>query len=244
MSTSSRTPTLTEAVTRAIDIRLAALFSSRVAVVQKYDAANQFVDVQPQLKETYEDATGEPSVASLPVITNVPVYFPGGGDFMMTMPLQQGDEVLLVFSDRSMDLWKENGGEVDPVALQRHALTDAVAFVGVRSKPNRLQEVDTSRAVFGKTGGVRIAVDDLVHLGVDHNEAAPNFVALANLVKQEISAVHDTLQSLVTTFNSHTHIVSTTGSAVAQTGTAAPTTSAATPPNPVQAVAATKVKAK
>ena len=59
-----------------------------------------------------------------------------------------------------------------------------------------------------------------------------DFVALAALVKAEIKAVRDSLSSLVSTFNSHTHIVPTggisvEGSPAAQT-TVAPTTIPAT----------------
>ncbi len=232
----SRSPELGEVINRGFDIRLARLFSSRVGVITKYDAATQLASVQPQLKEVYEGNDGEPALELLPVIQNVPVFFAGGGGFAATFPIADGDECDLVFNDRSLDLWKEQGGNVDPIDLRRHALTDAVAFVGVRSKPNKLSEVDTARAVFGKQGGPRVAVSDsLVHLGVGHNEDAPHFVALENLVKQEISALRDYVNQLVITLKTHLHGPPTVVS---------PQLALVLPPNPVQDVAATKVKAK
>lgn len=56
--------------------------------------------------------------------------------------------------------------------------------------------------------------------------ASGNFVALANLVKTRLDA-------LQTAINSHTHAVSTTGTATAQSGTAAPTTNGASGSNDV-----------
>lgn len=59
-----------------------------------------------------------------------------------------------------------------------------------------------------------------------------SFIALATAVK-------DRLDALQTAINTHTHDVSTTGTATAQTGTAAPTTNGASGTNNV---ASTKVK--
>src|SRR5699024_8745233 len=45
----------------------------------------------------------------------------------LTMPLQSGDGVLLIFADRSLDEWKRSGGPVAPADRRQHELTDAIA---------------------------------------------------------------------------------------------------------------------
>lgn len=84
------------------------------------------VNVQPTLRRTLRDGTTE----TLPVIPNVPVWFPRGGGASITWPISKGDGCLLVFSERSLDEWKISGDATasDP---RKHALADAVAFVGL-----------------------------------------------------------------------------------------------------------------
>lgn len=53
-----------------------------------------------------------------------------------TFPLKKGDECILLFSDREIESWFVTG-DVNPINYPRmHALTDAVAIVGLRSLPN------------------------------------------------------------------------------------------------------------
>lgn len=172
-----RTPTLGQVVRQALDVRLGAMRVSMPGRIESFDAATQLARVTPLLKEEYENDEGAAVVEALPVINNVPVFIPGGGMFVDTFPIEAGDECLLIFSDRSLDVWKERGGVVDPVAADRHTLTDAVALVGVRSKPNKATEYDAARRVIGKVGGPRVALSaSAVHLGVSHSEDATEAV--------------------------------------------------------------------
>lgn len=109
--------------------------------------------------------------------------------------------------------------------------------------------LDCAKVFIGETA-------TLIILG---KEADAKFVALAPATKSEISALRDTVNSLVTAFNSHTHMVS--GVSTVVSGTAgpfpvvgagvqgapvptAPPASPATPPAAVGEIAATVVKAK
>jgi hypothetical protein len=228
---SDRSPLLSQVMLRAVEAGLARTHVALPAKITKFDSATQLASVQPYLKETHENEDGEEVSAALKVINGVPVQFPGGGDFVITFPVAVGDPCWLVFSDRSLDVWKEKGGIVDPVHLHNHHISDAVAMLGVRSKAGALAEFDTGAVRLGKVGGtgIRIKTGE-VHLGVGHNEDAANFVALANLVKSEI----DALRSYV---SSHVHVTS----CGAGPGTAA---APVLPPPIVGEVAATKVKAK
>lgn len=204
----------------------------RVAIpgrVEKYDAATQLVDVQPLVKDRLELATSEETL-QLPVITNVPLMFPGTKTWHMTFPVEAGDEVLLVFSDKSIDAWQDQGGISDPADARRHHLTDAVAIPGLKNNKNAISGVATGVIEIGKAG------------------SDSQFVALSNKTKDEIVKVHDALnagfsalRSDLSSIASHTHLVATTGSALAQSGTAAPSIALASLSSPTDCTAISDV---
>jgi hypothetical protein len=70
----------------------------------------------------------------LAIVNNVPVWMPTSGGASITLPVKQGDVCLLVFVERSLDEWLTGDGqEKMPEDARKHAINDAVAFVGLRS---------------------------------------------------------------------------------------------------------------
>jgi hypothetical protein len=172
---SERNPTLGQIINQALEHKMAGLYVAQPGKVLRFDATNQLADVQPLLSEITFDESGAEQATAQPTIYNVPVIFPGGGQFAQTWPVSAEDPCLLVFSDRSLDLWIENGGSLNPLLLHTHQLSDAVAILGLRSKPGRLTEFDSTRAVWGAVGSGKIriaATGDEIHLGVTHSQAA------------------------------------------------------------------------
>lgn len=129
--TNPRTPRLAEVFRVALGRVKAELRVALPGRVEKYDDATQRADVLPLLKDTFPGEDGADEVVPLPVLPGVPVIFPGAGGYRVKLPLAAGDVVLLVFSDRSLDKWKAVGGEVDPIDLRQHHLSDAVAIAGL-----------------------------------------------------------------------------------------------------------------
>jgi len=99
--------------------------------VESYDAATQKANVQPLIMDEDFDDLGERVAQRLPVVTNVPVCFPGAGGYRVTFPMAIGNTVLLVFSSSSLDRWLSRGGEVDPEDDRHHHISDAVAIPGL-----------------------------------------------------------------------------------------------------------------
>lgn len=129
------------------------IFVSMPGEVQSYDPATQRADIKPQLQFTVRDAlAGKELKEDLPVIADVPIMFPRFGDFFMTMPVAAGDTVLLVFTDRSIDKWLTFGGNVDPIDLRAHDISDAVAIPGLYPKPDALPATNANRISIGKVG--------------------------------------------------------------------------------------------
>lgn len=102
------------------------MHTSMPAQVISYDDARNTVEVQPVLKRKRDDGS---SVAIAPIV-EVPVCFYRAGGFAVTVKPQSGDYCVLVFQERSIDLWKRTGGIIDPKKPRKFSLTDAVAMFG------------------------------------------------------------------------------------------------------------------
>lgn len=129
----SQTPTFPEMLKLAIDARLADLHVSMPGRIESYDASKLSVDVQPLIRHTYFDESGDRQTEAYPIIPSVPVKFPGSGAYRITFPIAKGDIVLLVFSEASIDKWLQNEGVVDPIDDRRNQMIDAVAIPGLHS---------------------------------------------------------------------------------------------------------------
>jgi hypothetical protein len=125
-----------------IEGRLSRLCTGMVGIVHSFDGDKQTVEVQPAIKRIFFDQ----GACTLPLLVDCPCYFPGGGDFVLTIPPAQGDECWLAFSSRALDFWFEQGGVQLPADMRMHDMSDAVAFVGLRSKPRVLANFNTSAA--------------------------------------------------------------------------------------------------
>lgn len=119
--------TPTDIIRQAISSQLCSVHTCLPAEIVTYDFSVQKATVQPLLRKRYRDGT----VQSLPEITNVPVIFPRSSTFSMHYPLNQGDNVMLLFSERSIDQWLNQGGEITPLDTRKFDLSDAIAIPGL-----------------------------------------------------------------------------------------------------------------
>lgn len=120
------TPTLEQVIKNAIEARLTDVHTALPGEILSYDPAKQVCSVQPCIMRKYVTGT----IVKLPVINNVPVVHPRSGSAIIHMPLAAGDKVLLIFAERSIDIWKSQGGCPDPADTRKHHLSDAIAIPG------------------------------------------------------------------------------------------------------------------
>lgn len=198
-----RTPTLAELIEMAMEKRLLDVHTALPGRVEKYDATTQKADIKPMLKEPLvvdgdDDVSIE--VESLPVITDVPVGWPRGGGFFLHLPIEKGDPVLLVFSERCIDSYLAGtGGEVDPVMIHKFDLSDAMAIPGFAPFARAIKQADASNAVFGQdNGGIQIHATSSDTVEIRLNGTAPMHVT-----------IYEALETFWTTFkiwlDAHTH---------------------------------------
>lgn len=105
------------------------------AVVTAFDGHNR-VTVQPVVKRKYVGQEPTP----LPPIEDVPILFPGAGDYWFTFDVPVGSWVLLVISQRSIEAWKNSPtGDVGEATTPRKwSFSDAVAIPGLMPFPKFL----------------------------------------------------------------------------------------------------------
>ncbi|WGM00501.1 Gp138 family membrane-puncturing spike protein [Arsenophonus nasoniae] len=113
-------------------------------IVQSFDANKVTCVVQPAIKGTLTDSQGNVKSVNLPLLVDVPVVFPRGGGVTMTFPIKSGDECLVVFADRCIDFWWQNGGIQEAIDPRQHDLSDAFAFVGVQSQAKKISNINES----------------------------------------------------------------------------------------------------
>ncbi len=109
------------------------------------------------------------AVNNPPPIADVPVFFVGGTQFSVAHQVNQGDEGLILFSQRCVDGWKQTGGVATNPLARFHDAHDAFFIPGFRPLPTRitgfandgirLQSRDGSRHVWIKSSG-EIVVDN------------------------------------------------------------------------------------
>lgn len=156
----TQTPDMAAILDSAMSRRLKGVYTCQVGSVIRYDATTQQVDVQPVVMGAYEAENGDRVAETLPPLNGIPVAFPTGGGYRLTLPIAVGDFVVVVHTHSSHDQWLVGeGGVVDPRDDRRHHLSDAVAFPAVRPFGNALQSAPTSYLSLGADSGPVVEVD-------------------------------------------------------------------------------------
>lgn len=138
-ATREETPDLIDNIQDIIRATLVELNTCMPGVIVSYDAATSRCDVSPGFARKFIDPSlGDTSdgVTFRADITDVPIMFPRGKDGGITFPIAPGDPVLLVFSQRALDDWKDVGGAAVPPSARLHNITDAIAIPGLFSLPD------------------------------------------------------------------------------------------------------------
>lgn len=118
---------LIELLNEALTSKMADVHICLPAKIIDYDYTIRKATVQPALNQKYND--GE--VIEFPQIHNVPVIQPSSGGAFIHLPVKKGDNILLVFSEKSLEEWLQNGKQTTPDDPRQNNLTDAIAITGL-----------------------------------------------------------------------------------------------------------------
>lgn len=123
-----------EAMRLVLDGRQSCIWTAMPAIVQSVDLDAMTCEVQPAIQGTVENENGTTQSVNLPLLVDVPILFPSAGGFLVTLPMAEGDEVLVVFASRCIDSWWQSGGVGRPMEARMHDLSDGFALPGPRSQ--------------------------------------------------------------------------------------------------------------
>lgn len=186
----------------------------------------QTVDVEPAVKAPYTDEDGEIAFDTLPNVLGVPLCFPRGGGYFISVPIQPGDFVWLMTTSVDIARWRSIGGTaVEPEFSGKHGLNSTFAIPGAFPESSKLADAHATNLRVGRDGAepqIMITPTEIL-LG----KTATEFVALANLVQSALNEIRKQ-------FNDHSHATAPPG----PVSTPTPVIGALGP------VAATIVKAK
>lgn len=147
---------LEDVINAGIEKALKDLHTCLPGVVQVFDPDTQTADIQPTIQRKM---SGE--VINLPLLTGVPVRFPATASFCITLPIAKGDFVLLVFAERSIDNWLENGGIQPAQDSRTHSLSDAFALPLMYPDKEPITDFNSSALeIKSRTGAAKITMSD------------------------------------------------------------------------------------
>ncbi|WP_368489331.1 Gp138 family membrane-puncturing spike protein [Clostridium sp. BJN0013] len=124
-------------------------------IIQSFNKDEQTVTVQIALRELITQPNQTKVWSNVPLLLDVPIQLPRGSNTVLTMPIKEGDECLVIFSDRCIDSWFSYGGVQNQIEKRSHDYSDGFALVGVWSQPNVIPDYSTEatelRTIDGNT---------------------------------------------------------------------------------------------
>jgi hypothetical protein len=200
---------ISELIETAINANLLKARVAYPAIVEKFDATNQTVDVQITIMQI-RDGISEP----ISILVGLPIIIPSVQGFHITMPIKAGDEVLCVFADRCIDSWWLDG-KVSKQPIHRvHSISDGFAIIGVNSKPNVITNYATDDLVIRNDSG-----DQEIRLNANKD------IVINTPSNVNVTCSDATIDCQNSTVNAATAASVTTQSATIDTGTMAITCS-------------------
>lgn len=183
-------------------------------IIRKFNVNEQTVEVQLALKEHLLKESGEREWKEIPLLLDVPIVVPHAGGYSLTMPIKDGDECLVIFSDSCIDEWFTYGGVRNQMDKRRHDLSDGFAILGVWSQPNKIKDYSLDSCQLRDEKGetfVEIKEDE-INLKVNNTrvEMKDNQINLkGNSIRIEGSTVDliGSVRSNGLNINSHVHSI-------------------------------------
>ncbi len=205
-----------ETLRTSFDSQLANLWTALPAIVTSVDFGKMTISAQLAIKASVSNQTGDTTTTSLPMLVDVPICIPNAGGFALTLPVQKGDEVLIVFGSRCIDGWWQSGGTQEQMEFRMHDLSDGFAIVGISSVPNVIPNISATNAQLRtKDGGTFIEITPSGAVNITAPEAlsitSPNVTMSGTLTVQGVIVSNEDVISGGISGKSHTHSGVTSG---------------------------------
>lgn len=150
-----------------LDGRQVGLWTQLPGIVKAVNFSEMTCTVQPAIQAGIVDETGKSQKVNLPLLIHVPILWLGGGDFIITTPIVNGDEVLIFWACRCIDAWWQSGKISPAMEARMHDLSDGFAFCGPRSQPNVISGISTDALQIRNKAGttyIQLSADGKISL--------------------------------------------------------------------------------
>lgn len=166
-------------------------------IVQSFDSAKQTAVVKLVTREKIikQGVTVDEEISPL---LDVPICIPRAGGFSLLLPVQAGDECLVIFTDMCYDAWFQSSGVQNQLNRRRHDLSNAIAILGCWSQPRVLPSYPTASAQLRNDTGTCI-----VEVTPDHVNVTAPTVNVAGSTAVNITGGHTTIDGK--NFLNHIH---------------------------------------
>ncbi len=143
--------TLDELIRLGIDARLVEVHTALPAVVREYDRAAGTVGVSIPISKMVPDGSGNFVAEGYPTLKDIRIEWPGCGKFLITWPLEAGDEGVLVICQHNLGPWRTAGDAVEAGDVAMHTLDGAVFRPAPLTDGKPPTTADVSNMVIGST---------------------------------------------------------------------------------------------
>lgn len=162
-SPADRRSALESAIQAGIDAAAKELHTCLPGEVVSFTPSTQLADIQLTIKRKQSD-----QLVNIPLLSGVPVRYFKGSSYGVTFPLSPGDNVLVIFAERSIDTWLLNGGIQDPADIRRHSFSDAFALPMMYSQQAVIPNFDASNLqIRTLDGSAKITVKSTGEITID-----------------------------------------------------------------------------
>lgn len=192
-------PTLIEALQALKSDVFKNLYCHVPGRIESFDGSKKTAAVQLLFATQLPDGT----IVNYPILVDCPVFTPQGGGGAFQAPIAAGDPCLVVFADRNIDAWFQNGSVAVPFDQvggqpgRMHDLSDGMAFVGFNSLADALPaySLDELRMIMGTT---KVAISKETGLVTIANTATTLLQILQSLITVLEGATIDTTHGVFT----------------------------------------------
>lgn len=109
----------------------------KVGVIESFNTDNQTASIK-LIDKGIRKTSDRDIIQEFSLLQDCPVVINKGLNGGLTMPISIGDTCLVLFNDRDIDNWFDNGLSQRPNTRRSHDLADAIAIVGIRNQVNKI----------------------------------------------------------------------------------------------------------
>ena len=159
-------PTLDKVIQSFIDKSLYQTHTCLPGIIEAIDMATKKADIRVAIKTRN---INDQNAKELPLLVDVPVTFYQTSNTIISVPVKKGDDCIVLFNERSLDIWKTNTVTnieqriVDPKDPRKHNLSDAFCIPIAKPIGTGLTG-DTDKIKVAYTEQNQLTIDESGHL--------------------------------------------------------------------------------